>query len=109
MLKAARLSRLAAMDITKFTTGPKLMTAKTVTEGEYKIEGAEIQSEGEGEKKKEHVLLSFSNDSRVLKLHPAQVTELARKFGKDTDEWKGKAVRLMRGEDGKGVLLLARV
>lgn len=97
------------MDITKFTTGPKLMTAKTVTEGEYKIEGVEISSGGEGEKRKEHVLLSFSNDPRLLKLHPPQVTELARKFGKDSDEWKGKSVRLMRGEDGKGVLLLARI
>lgn len=96
------------MDITKFTTGPRLMTAKTVTEGEYKIEGAEVSSDGEGEKKKEHVLLTFSNDSRVLKLRPGQVTELARKFGHDTDDWKGKAVRLMRGEDGKGVLLMVR-
>jgi hypothetical protein len=91
------------MNITKMKGNPLYWNAKFLDPKEPMIVTVEdaVVRQISGENR---VILLFKNEERELKLTPHQVAAMARRYGDDTDAWKGACVHLTRGED-KGVLM----
>lgn len=85
------------MNIAKLLANPLYMTTKTVDAkpAALTIDEVEVRKINEADR----VVLIFHGEERDLKLTARQAASLARAFGEETDEWKGKTVEVSKGEE----------